>query len=191
MHSPIDRNSCESENGHVYSDGLDQEHQVAHEAAERPPVRAEGVGQREGDAGHAHQHVREGQVADEEVGDIVHLLRAADDVDQKVVAKDAHQHHKNVTGDDNRLEGLQQGDVCKEIVVGGRGVLDHRHLVHLASRRLCTTLPARALHPLITALLSPPAGRKHKGYRWLMCDIQIKGCSVVASQTSTFVLTQS
>lgn len=157
MHSPVNRNSCEGENGHVYSDGLDQEHQIAHEAPKRPPVRVEGVGQREGNAGHAHQHVREGQIADEEVGDVVHLPRAADDVDQKVVAKDAHQQHKNITGDDKRLEGLQQGDICKGIVVRGRGVLDHHHLIHLASRRLFSTLQARALHTLIKTLLPPPA----------------------------------
>lgn len=125
---------------------------------------AEGVGQREGDAGHAHQHVREGQVTDEEVGDVVHLPRAADDVDQKVVAKDADQQHKNVTGDDKRLEGLQQGYVCEGKVVRGRGVLDHRHLVHVASRRLFSTLPTRTLHPSVKTLLSPPAGREHKGF---------------------------
>lgn len=160
--SPVDSNSRKSENGHVYGDGLDQEHQVAHEASEGPAVGTESVGQREGHAGHAHQHVREGQVADEEVGDVVHLSGAADDIDQKVVAEDAHQHHENVAGYDERFEGLQEGYICERVVVRGRGVLDHRHLVDVGLRVLVFTWQTRSLHPPQSSLKAPPAG--HKDY---------------------------
>lgn len=73
----------------------------------------ESVGESKGDTSHTHEHVGEGQVSDEEVGDIVHLPGSADDVEEQVIPKDAHYHHKHVTRDDERLERLQQGHICK------------------------------------------------------------------------------
>lgn len=73
----------------------------------------EGVGERERDAGHTHEHVGEGQVADEEVGDVVHFAGSTNDIEEQVIPKDAHHHNEHVTGDDERLEGLQQSHVCK------------------------------------------------------------------------------
>lgn len=113
LNPPVHSDSCERENGNVYSDRLDEEDQVAHRAAEDPAVWIEGVGESEGDARHTHEHVREGQVPDEEVGDVVHLAGSADDIEEQVVPDDAHNNHEHVTRDDERLECLQQGHICK------------------------------------------------------------------------------
>lgn len=67
-----------------------------------------GIGQSEGDPRGAHQHVGESQVSNEEVGDVVHLAGTADDIQEQVVAKDSHQSHDSVGGDDEQLERLQQ-----------------------------------------------------------------------------------
>lgn len=93
-------------------------------------MRVEAIGQREGDARSAHQHVGEGQVSDEEVGDVVHLARAADDVEEQVVSKDAHQRHQGVAGYDEQLEGLEQLHAHKLGAALGRAVL-HGHLKRL------------------------------------------------------------
>lgn len=87
---PVNTNGRESEDGHIYRHRLDEIHQVAHESAKDPSMWVEGVGQCEGDARGAHQHVREGQVSYKKVGDVVHLARATNDVEEQVVAEDAH-----------------------------------------------------------------------------------------------------
>lgn len=129
-HSPVHSNGSEREDRNVDCDWLDEEHQVAHGAAKHPTTRVEGVGQSERHAGHTHEHVGEGQVSDEEVGDVVHLASSADDVEEQVVPEDAHGHDQRVAGDDERLEGLQQGHVRKLGAVVG-GVAPHRNLVNM------------------------------------------------------------
>lgn len=128
--SPVHANSSESEDRHIHRHRLDEVHQVAHEAAKNPAAWVEGVGQCEGDARGTHQHVGEGQVSDEEVGDVVHLAGAADDIEEQVVAKDAHQSHQGVAGDDEQLEGLQQLHADKLRAAVGGAVLQ-RHLEDL------------------------------------------------------------
>ncbi|TNN55594.1 hypothetical protein EYF80_034191 [Liparis tanakae] len=124
---PINTDSGEREDRHVDRHRLDEVHQVAHEAAEHPAARVEGVGQCEGDTCGTHQHVREGQVSEKKVGDVVHLTGAAYDIEEQVVAEDAHQSHQGVAGDDERLEGLQQLHVHELGAAPGGGVLQ-RHL---------------------------------------------------------------
>lgn len=104
---PVHANGRKSEDGYIHRHRLDEIHQVAHESAKDPSMWVEGVGQCEGDARSAHQHVREGQVSYKEVGDVVHLARATNDIEKQVVAEDAHQSHQGVAGNDERLEGLQ------------------------------------------------------------------------------------
>lgn len=123
FHPPVHSNSRECEDWNIDRDRLNEEHHVAHRPAENPPTGVEGVGEGERDAGDAHEHVREGQVPDEEVGDVVHLAGPTDDVEEQVVTEDAHHHDQHVRGDDERLEGLQQGHVCKlGAVVAGAAV---------------------------------------------------------------------
>lgn len=94
-------------------------------------MRVEGIGQCEGHTCSTHQHVGEGQVSDEKVGDVVHLACAANDVKKQVVSKDAHQSNQGVTGDDEQLEGLQQLNANKLGVALGGAVLQS-HLKHLS-----------------------------------------------------------
>lgn len=93
-------------------------------------MRVEGVGQCEGDARSTHQHVGEGQVPDEKVGDVVHLAGAADDVEEQVVAEYAHEGHQGVAGNDEQLEGLEQLHAHKLRAALGGAVLQ-RHLKDL------------------------------------------------------------
>lgn len=95
IHPPVHSYSSEREDGDVDRDWLDEEHQIAHRAAKNPTVWVEGVGESERDASHAHEHVREGQVSDEEVGDVVHLAGSADDIEEQVIPKDAHHHNEH------------------------------------------------------------------------------------------------
>lgn len=113
FHPPVHSDSSEREDRNIDCDWLDEEDHVAHRAAEHPPPGIEGVGESERYAGDTHEHVGEGQVPDEEVGDVVHLAAPTDDVEEQVVAKEAHRHHQHVGGDDERLERLQQGHICK------------------------------------------------------------------------------
>ena len=130
--SPVHTDGSEREDRHIHGDRLDQINQVAHEASEDPTARVEGVGQREGHARGAHQHVGEGQVADEEISCVVHLAGAADDVEEQVVAEDADQDNQGVAGNDERLEGLQQFHPHKLGAACGGAVLE-RQLNHLAA----------------------------------------------------------
>lgn len=114
--------------------------------------------QREGDTCGAHQHVREGQVSNEKVGDIVHLAGAANDIQEQVVAKDAHQSYQSVAGNDEQLEGLQQLHTHKLWAALG-GAIQQRHLkdltgvasIHIMHHtrwgELCGPATACALHP--------------------------------------------
>lgn len=131
-HPPVHGNSREREDRYVDRDWLDEEHQVAHRAAEHPAAGVEGVGEGERHAGHTHEHVGEGQVSDEEVGDVVHFAGSTYDVEEQVVPKDAHHHHQHVARDDEGLERLQQGHVCKLGGAVGGAVLHHRHLVNVS-----------------------------------------------------------
>lgn len=136
IHPPVHSNSSEREDWNIDRDRLDEEHQIARGSAKHPSMRIEGVGKSERDARHTHEHVREGQVPDEEVGDTVHLSGSAEDVEEQVVPEDAHHHHEHVAGDDERLELLQQGHICKLGAVIG-GVALHSHLVNV-SLHLCS-----------------------------------------------------
>lgn len=131
IHPPVHGDSSECEHWHIDCDRLDEEHQVAHGAAKHPTAWVEGVGEGKGHAGHAHEHVREGQVSNEEVGDIVHLAGSADDVEEQVVPKDTHRHDQHVKGDDERLERLQQSHICKLGAAVG-GVILHRDLINVS-----------------------------------------------------------
>lgn len=71
---------------------MDEKHQIAHGAPENPTMRVEGVGESKGDAGDTHEHVREGQISNEKVGDVVHLSGSADDIKKQVIPKDTHHH---------------------------------------------------------------------------------------------------
>lgn len=148
---PVNTNGSESEDRHIHRHGLDEVHQVAHEAAEDPAVWVEGVGQREGDTCGTHQHVGEGQVPDEKVGDVVHLAGAADDIKEQIVAKDAHQSHQRVAGNDEQLEGLQQLDTHKLGAALGGAVLQ-RHLEDLTA-----VVPTHLMHNTWRGELSCPA----------------------------------
>lgn len=119
---------------------MDEEHQIAHGAAKNPTTWVEGVGESKRDAGHTHEHVGEGQVSDEEVGDVVHLAGSADDVEEQVVPKHAHHHNKRIAGDDERLEGLQQGHICKLGAAVGGDVL-HRNLINTS---ICLSAASQA-----------------------------------------------
>ena len=156
---PVHTDGSESEDWHVHRHRLDEVDQVAHEAPEHPAAGVEGVRQREGHARGTHQHVGEGQVPDEEVGDVVHLAGAADDVEEQVVAEHAHQGHQGVAGDDERFEGLQQLHAHKLGAALG-GAVVQRHLkdltavtpVHIMKHRawggeLSCPAAACALHP--------------------------------------------
>jgi len=103
-------------------------------------MRVEGVGQSERDTCGTHQHVRESQVSNKEVGDIVHLAGATNDIEKQIVSKDAHQSHKSVAWDDEQLERLQQLDAHKLGAALGGDVLQ-RHLEH----RICV-VPADIMH---------------------------------------------
>ena len=131
IHPPVNSDGSECEHWHVDCDRLDEEHQVAHGAAKHPAAWVEGVGEGKGHAGHAHEHVREGQVPNEEVGDVVHLAGSADDVEEQVVPKHTHRHNQHIEGDDERLERLQQGHIC-ELGAAVGGVVLHRDLVNVA-----------------------------------------------------------
>lgn len=158
VHLPVHTDGSESEDGHINRHRLDEVHQVAHEASKDPAMRVEGVGQREGDARGTHQHVGESQIANEEVGDIVHLAGPADDVEEQIIAKDTHQGHESVAGDNEQLEGLQQLDTRKLRTALGGSVLQshlkHRTAVipivimqHTWGRELLCPATACALHP--------------------------------------------
>lgn len=133
FHPPVHSNSREREDRNIDCDWLNEEHRVAHGAAKHPPAGIEGVGESERYAGHAHEHVGEGQVPDEEVGDVVHLAATADDVEEQVVAKDADRHDQHIRGDDKGLERLQQGHICKLGAAVGRAVV-HGNLVNVPVR---------------------------------------------------------
>ena len=60
----------------------------------------------------------------------MHLAGAADDIEEQVVAKDAHQSHQGVAGDNEQLEGLQQLHADKLWAAARRAVLQ-RHLEDL------------------------------------------------------------
>jgi len=105
---PVNRDGREREDGDVDRHGLHQEDKIAQKLPENPAPGVEGVGQREGHARGAHQHVGERQVPDEEVGDVVHLLGLADDVEEQVVAEDADEDDQGVAGDDEGFEGLDE-----------------------------------------------------------------------------------
>lgn len=101
---PVHADGSKREHRHVNRHRLDEVHQVAHEPAEHPAMRVESVGQSEGDARGAHQHVRESQISNEEVDDVVHLARAAYHIEEEVIAKDAYDGHKGVAGYYKQLE---------------------------------------------------------------------------------------
>lgn len=147
MYPPVHRYSSQSEDRNIDCDRLDEEHQVAHGAAKHPAVWVEGISESKGDAGHTHEHVREGQVSDEEVGDIVHLAGSADDVEEQVISEDANHHHERVTGDDERLESLQQCHIRELGAVIG-GVALYRDFISasfsLFSRYGCVCASSRA-----------------------------------------------
>lgn len=107
-HLPVNRNGREREDRDVDSHGLHQEDEVAQKLPENPALGVEGVGQGEGHTRGTHQHVGESQVPDEEVGDVVHLLRLADDIEEQVVAEDADEDDQGVAGDDEGFEGLDE-----------------------------------------------------------------------------------
>lgn len=93
IHLPVHSNSSECEDWNIDCDWLDEEHQIAHRAAKNPTTWVEGIGESEWDAGHTHEHVREGKVSDKEVSDIVHLAGSADDIEEQVIPKDSHHHN--------------------------------------------------------------------------------------------------
>lgn len=134
IHSPVHSNSSKREHWDVDGDWLDEEHQITHGAAKHPTVWVECISKSEGHTGHTHEHVGEGQVSDEEVGHVVHLARAADDVQEQVIPKDPHHHNEHVAGDDEGLERLQQSHICKLRAAVGGAVL-HGHLVYVS---ICT-----------------------------------------------------
>lgn len=93
IHLPVHSNSSECEDWNIDCDWLDEEHQIAHRAAKNPTTWVEGIGESKWDAGHTHEHVREGKVSDKEVSDIVHLAGLADDIEEQVIPKDSHHHN--------------------------------------------------------------------------------------------------
>lgn len=109
---------------------MDEEHQIAHETAKDPAMWIEGIGQGEGDARSTHQHVGEGQVSYKKVGDVVHLASAANDIEEQIVAKHAHQSHQGVAGNDEQLERLKQLNTHKLGTALGGAVI-HCHLKDL------------------------------------------------------------
>lgn len=113
-------------------------------------MRVEGIGQREGHTHSAHQHVGEGQVSDEKVGDVVHLAGAANDVKKQVVSKDTHQSNQGVAGDDEQLEGLQQLHAHKLGASLGGAVLQS-HLKHLSC-----VVPCDLMHRTLGGELDVP-----------------------------------
>lgn len=155
---PVHANGRESEDRHIHCHWLDEVHQVAHESAKDPAVWVEGVGQREGDTRSTHQHVREGQVSYKKVGDVVHLARATNDIEEQVVAKDAHQSHQGVAGNDEQLERLQKlythklgaafgGAVLQCHLKDLTGVVPIHLMRHTWGGELSCPATACALHP--------------------------------------------
>lgn len=124
---PVHRDSCEGEDGHIHCHGLHQEYKIAQELAEDPTLGVEGIRQGKRDTGGTHQHVREGQVADEEVGNIVHFLGFADDIKEEIVAKNSHQHYYGIAGNQKGLERLDQLHPCK-LITGIGGVPKHNFI---------------------------------------------------------------
>lgn len=124
----------------------------------------EGVGQCEGDTRGTHQHVREGQVSNEKVGDVVHLARAANDVEEQVVAEDTHQSHQGIAGNDERLERLQQLYTHKLGAALGGAIMqghlkDLTSVAHVPVKHLLLSRPAAQL----LAALSIPKGLRQPG----------------------------
>ncbi|KAJ7994218.1 hypothetical protein DPEC_G00263620, partial [Dallia pectoralis] len=144
----VHANSGEGEHGHIDGHRLDEVHQGTHGGSEHPAAGVKGVGQGERDTRDTHQQVGEGQVTDEQVGDVVHFARVPDDVKQQIVARHAHQQHQGVAGDDEQFEGRQKLHAHKLGAGFGSGGVVQRHFKHVpADVPLCAgyTRPGTSL----------------------------------------------
>lgn len=82
----------QGEDGDSDGHALDEGRDLAQCLAQDPTVH-QGVDDGDGQAHHAHQDVRAGEVRDENVGDVTHLLLPGDDEDQARVANQTHCDH--------------------------------------------------------------------------------------------------
>lgn len=97
----------QGEDGHSDGHALDEGRDLAESLPQDPAVH-KGVYDRDGQADDAHEDVGTGEVGDEDVGDVPHLLLLRDDEDQAGVPDEAHRSDGAV-GDDQEGGAAHRG----------------------------------------------------------------------------------
>ena len=121
LDSPVHSDGQQGVGGHIERDGAKVVGSSAQQEAVLPrQLLHHVVVEQEGTAHHRHQHVRHGQVSDQQVGQVAQLLVAGQAGDEEAVPHAAHQHDEHQDHRDDH-SGHREGPPSRGVgdLVGG------------------------------------------------------------------------